>query len=404
LCSEALHLRTNLKIDHFIGIFSPEHGGPVVSCRNYVMGQARRGCDVTLFTLEGYPRTSSAVRLLPPVKQRVARVEWPEKLGASRGLRRMARQSPTADVYHLHGIWLRAMFYGYQESRVRARPYLIEINGALDPLELAAKPWRKRLIRSWFQDRMLREAACLHVNSKREAGHLRDLGFAGPLAIIPAGFNREEFDALGEKAEQIVPPWAGALAGRRVLLYLARIHPAKGIDDLLTSWCELARQFPEWDLLIVGPGEKSEIEERTARMAVAGVADRCHWVGMVSDIERAWAYRRADLYVLPSHKENFGNTVQEALGSGTAVLTTKATPWGELEAWGCGWLCDDNAESLGRALGVSLAETTESLKQRGAIGRRRILDDFSLDEVVTQQIAVYSWMAGGVRPRIISTT
>lgn len=390
-----------LCICHVIGIFSPEHGGPAVSCRNYVMAQAERGFSVSLYTVEGYRHTSPAFRMAAPVRQRIGRVAWPEKLGASRALRQQITAASTVDIFHLHGIWLRAMYYGYEKAKRERRPYVIEINGALDPLELATKPWRKRLVRWWFQDRMLHEAPCIHVNSEREARHVRVLGFWAPIAIIPAGFNFDEFDALARQAEASPPIWAKDLTGRRVLLYLSRIHPAKGIDDLLSAWPQVAREFPEWDLVVVGPGDVAGVETRKVRIKAAGMASRCHWIGMVSDVDRAWAFSHANLYVLPSHKENFGNTVQEALGYGTPVVTTRQTPWTELETLGCGWVCDDNPDSLGETLSRALRSSLAELRQMGGKGREIIARDFSLESVVDRQLGVYSWLLGGQKPDCI---
>lgn len=388
-------------IAHIIGIFSIEHGGPVVSLRNYATEQAARGNAVSVYTIEGYPKTSPAIRLGFPIEQTVCAVAWPTRMGSSPSLKNALSRSPVADIYHLHGIWLRAMFYGYKKARAAGRPFLIEINGALDPLELAIKPWRKRVARWGFQDKMLREAACIHVNSEREARHVQALGFEGPIAVIPAGFNVVEFDALALQARTVAPGWAGPLQGRRILLYLARIHEAKGIDDLLSAWTDLAPAFPAWDLLIVGPGDVAEVEARKERVNRAGLQRRCIWTGMVPDVERVWAYTHAELYVLPSHKENFGNTVQEALGCGTPVLTTTQTPWTNLEEQGCGWVCPDNIGALKETLARCLSLPAGELKEKGLRGRAMILRDFSLDYVIDQQLAVYDWLRGGRLPECL---
>lgn len=387
-----------MNICHVIGLFSPEHGGPVVSCRNYALGQTRAGHEVRLYCLEGYPGLSPAVSVGGAVAQEVEPVAWPARIGRSGALRKRILAGRPADIYHLHGVWLRAMYYGYERANKDGRPYLIEVNGNLDPRELATKPWRKRLVRWWYQDRMLRKASCIHVNSAREARHVRGLGFRAPIAVIPAGFNFGEFDALARQAEGRRPTWAGALGDSRVLLYLSRIHPAKGIDDLLAVWPELERAFPEWALVIVGPGDRAAVESRKARMRAAGVSQRCHWVGMVSEIDRAWAYAHADLYVLPSHKENFGNTVQEALGYGTPVVTTRQTPWTELERWDCGWTCEDNPPSLGKALSAAMRLDAGRLAQKGQTGRRIIARDFSLENTISRQLEIYSWLLGGDEP------
>ena len=395
------HGGCKMDIAHIIGFFSPEHGGPPVSLRNYAMGQQTRGHAIRLYTLEGFRHTSPAFRLPAPIRQVVAKVPQPERLGASKELRAAILADPPADIYHLHGIWMRPMYYASEKAKQSGRPYLIEINGALDPLELKTKPWRKRIARWMYQDRMIHEANCLHVNSEREAVHLRELGFNQPMVVIPAGFNLAEADALARQGEESPPAWAVQLKGRRVLLYLARVFPGKGIDDLIDAWAALAAQFPDWDLVIVGPGTPQDVESRKQKCAVMGIDQRCHWIGLVPDRERAWAYRKADLYVLPSHKENFGNTVQEALGYGTPVLTTTATPWLQLEAWQCGWVCDDNVPSLTPKLASALQTSPADLRRMGTAGRRIIETRFSLDRVVDDQLATYEWMRGGLIPRCL---
>jgi glycosyltransferase involved in cell wall biosynthesis len=387
-----------MKIDHFISWFAPEFGGPVVSLRNYVIAQAQRNHQVRVYTLDGYRGASSVMSLPSFIKMSVHSVDWPSRLGGSRVLRRTVEESEPADVYHLHGIWHRAQYYAYRKARREKRPYLIEVNGALDPLELANKPWRKRLVRSWFQDEMLHNASCIHVNSLREAKHLRELGFQTPIVVIPAGFNQSEFLALQERSKEIIPAWAEGLAGRNIILYLARIHPAKGIKDLLLAWSTLAIQNPGWTLVVVGPGDQHEVDSGKAFCRKAGIQEQTVWAGLVSDIERAWAYCRADFYVLPSHKENFGNTVQEALGYGTPVLTTRSTPWLELEQWQSGWLCDDNAISLVQALKKILELSPETRRRMGEAGRKVVSERFGLDYVADQQIATYEWLHGGPAP------
>jgi glycosyltransferase involved in cell wall biosynthesis len=374
----------------------------VVSLKNYAHGQALRGHAVRVYTLDGYHNTSPACQLAPAVRRTAAQVSSPQKLGASGALRKAIFNDEPAHVYHLHGIWLRAMFYGAEKAKQAKRPYLIEVNGALDPLELATKPYRKRLVRWWFQDRMFHEASCLHVNSGREAVHLRELGFKAPIVNIPAGFNIEEGAELLQIAENNPPVWAKEFQGRRILLYLARIHEAKGIDDLIAAWAVVANKFTDWDLVIVGPGSAEDVLSRQRECELLHIDRRCRWLGMVSDVERAWLYDQAEIYTLPSHKENFGNTVQESLGYSTPVITTTQTPWEKLAEWRCGWICEDNVESLTETLHRALSTEKSTLEAMGERGRSMIHLKFSLRRVIDDQLAVYSWLQGGVRPECLS--
>ena len=188
-----------MRICHVQGIFSPEHGGPAQSLSNYCRSQTKAGHQVSAWVLDGFPNLSAALRLEPPVEMHVCRVDPPARLGGSSALRRQLREAESPDIYHLHGAWLRAMYYGAVEARHRQRPYVLEVMGMYEPWALRQKWLQKRIARWWFQDRILREAACLHVNSHQEADYLRKLGFKAPIAVIPVGVDVEAI--LAAKSE-----------------------------------------------------------------------------------------------------------------------------------------------------------------------------------------------------------
>lgn len=166
-----------MTVTHVIGIFSPEHGGPVVSLTNYARGQAAAGLTVRVRTVEGYPDAGAAVRLPAPIDQKVFRLGWPAKLGRSAEMAAYLRGESDADIYHLHGAWLRVMHYGFTEARRRRRPYLVQVNGSFQPFDLRRKSWRKRLVRRWFRTGSLkRRHVCMLIRLKRP-GRCASRGF-----------------------------------------------------------------------------------------------------------------------------------------------------------------------------------------------------------------------------------
>src|ERR1035438_2936698 len=106
-----------MHITRVVGIFSPEHGGPCHSISNYCLGQVKQGHFVSLRVVEGYPHTSPAVRLGPPVDMFVGKVGFPSRLGVSRDLRKQLARDPSPDLYHLHGAWLRVLYYAAAEAK-----------------------------------------------------------------------------------------------------------------------------------------------------------------------------------------------------------------------------------------------------------------------------------------------
>ena len=351
---------------------------------------------MSLRVLEGFPNTSPALRLEPPVDVQVRRVDPPARLGASVELKQLLAADPTPDIYHLHGVWLRAMHYGAVEARRRRRPYVVELMGAYEKHPLRQKWLVKWISRHWFQDALLRRAGCLHVNSPHEASALRELGFRVPIAVIPVGVDTSAIDARpGEaNAAQSFPE----LGGQPYVLYLARIHPKKGPELLLRAWAELKRRFPAHRLVIVGSGDGEYVEACRRLGEDLRLEESCRWIGQVSEAEKSWLYRQAQVYVLPSYSENFGNTVAEALAHGTPVVTTVHTPWTDLPAQGCGWIAEATVDSLCNTLTTAL-ETAPSERQRmGEAGRQLVARQYSMASVITQIDRVYAWLLGGTRP------
>ncbi len=386
---------TPLHITHVQGIFSPEHGGPCFSLANYCRGQVAAGHQVSVRVLEGYPHTSPALRLEPPVDLRVCRVERPPRLGASAALRRVLAADPTPDIYHLHGVWLRAMHYGAVEARRRRRPYVVELMGAYEKYPLRQKWLVKRVSRWWFQDALLRRAGCLHVNSRHEAQALRKLGFQAPVAVVPVGVDTA---AIAARAHVGVAAFDPKPCPQPFVLYLARIHSKKGIELLLQTWAAVAPRFPGHFLALAGDGDADYIARCRQLAADLRLTDRCRWLGQVSEAEKSWLFRNAEVYVLPSYSENFGNTVAEALAHGTPVVTTLHTPWTALPDEGCGWIADTTLKSLGAALAQALETSPGERRRMGETGRRMVEERYSITSVIRRLDRIYAWLLGGPRP------
>ena len=387
-----------MHIAHILGRSSPEHGGPAnelpVQCR----AQAKAGHWVTVRVLEGFPGTSPAIRMEAPIDWFAGKVQFPSKLGCSAELKRRLRLDASPDVYHLHGTWLRAMYYGAVEAKRRRRPYLLHLTGTYEPYSLKTKWFRKCIARCWFQDRLLREAACLHVNSLQEGENIRVLGFKTPIAIIPGGVDLEEITRrnpvlLSES------PWR-ELKGRPFVLFLSRLHPKKGLDLLIRAWATIRksetgnRKSDDWMLVIAGTGAPEYVSECRQLAAQFGIANQCFWAGQVNEMQKSWLYTNAQCYILPTSSENFGTTVVESLAYGTPVITTVHTPWADLKKRNCGWVVDNTVDALCPALCEALKMDAVVRGDMGQAGQKLVHEAYSLESVLKSIEAVYKWVTG----------
>ena len=385
-----------MHIAHIQGIFSPEHGGPAQSLGHYCRTQASAGHRVSVWALDGLPHSSPAIRLPAPVEMHVCRVDPPARLGCSREMRRQLLAAESADLYHLHGAWLRAMHYGAVAARRQSKPYLLELMGMYEDYALRQKGLQKRLARWFYQDAVLRGAACLHANSLPEAQGLRRLGFRNPIAVVPVGVDTGSVARLQAELG-LGCPWP-ELQGRPFVLFLSRIHPKKGLELLLQAWSHFFREYPEHRLLVAGTGEGPYVQSCQQIASDLGVSSKVFWAGHVTEAQRCWAYTHAACYVLPTYSENFGNTVAEALAHGTPVLTTSGTPWLELPREGCGWIASPSAASITGFLGKALAISEPERRAMGEAGRRLVERRYSLAAVIQDLDAIYHWVTKGGSP------
>ena len=241
---------------------------------------------------------------------------------------------------------------------------------------------KKRLAWLGYQGGDFRRAALLHATAEQELRDIRRLGLTNPVAVIPNGI---DFPPAPLPAQ-------ARPAGPRRALFLSRLHPKKGVLDLVRAW---ARLDPAgWELLITGPDEggyRHMVEQEISRLQ-AGSGIRC--TGPVDDADKWALYASAQLFLLPTYSENFGLVVAEALACGVPVITTRGAPWQGLETHGCGWWTDIGEAPLTQALGLALATDGAELGAMGARGREWVLRDFGWPGVAEAFSRAYLWLAG----------
>lgn len=294
--------------------------------------------------------------------------------------RRVGDAAKHFEIVHSHGLWNPInIATGYVVPRKRAM-LVCSPHGTLTRWALNHSKYKKRAL--WpLQRQVLARANLIHVTSESELLDVRRMGFSNPVAIIPIGI---DFPQLIE---------SGCSEQRRTLLFLSRIHQKKGIDRLLHAWSQLESQFPSWRLVIAGKGDEGYV--RSMRdLAATLTVKRVEFVGPKYGSEKEQLYRTADLFVLPTHSENFGIVVAEALANGCPVVVSRGAPWEGVHANGCGWWIENSVEVLRNALACAMSMERIDLHRMGMAGRDWMLREFSWMSMVDKMVGSYRWLLG----------
>jgi glycosyltransferase involved in cell wall biosynthesis len=378
-----------IRVVFTVGSLDAADGGPSRSVPALCDALRSRQVESSIVTCttNGAAAPSSATETIAvPYRSRLLRGVWGRPFrDAVR--REVARRG--ARLVHDNGVWLQTNHAAAAAAGRTQCPLIVSPRGMLEPWSVGQGVWRKRVAWAAFQRRDLRSAAALHATSDLEAAGLRALGLRRPIAVIGNGV------ALPVRRDR------APTTGDRTLLFLSRLHPKKGLLDLVSAWRQV--RPPGWRAVIAGPdadGHRADVE---AALAEAEIADAFTFVGEADGDAKRGLYERADLFVLPTYSENFGLVVAEALAYGVPVITTKAAPWRALEDHRCGWWTDVGATSLAAALRDATALPTERLREMGRNGRAHVERAHSWDRAGEQMRQLYDWVLdGGMRPSFVS--
>nr|WP_259129743.1 glycosyltransferase [Salinibacter ruber] len=296
-----------------------------------------------------------------------------------------------ADLLHLHSLWMYTSIATRRWARQTGRPTIISVHGMLDDWALNNARWKKRLAGWFYEDSNLKQASCLHVFHDEEHRAVRDYGIDTPVCVIPNGVSLPEGDV------SLPAPWEDQISSdQQVLLFLGRIHPKKGLRELLEGWKQVKSEWSgerSWALAIVGwddDGHRSELEQFAREPGLSSV----HFLGSMFGEEKAAAFRHADAFVLPSHSEGLPMAVLEAWSYGLPVLKTPACNLPEGFEVDAALKVTPDAEAIAAGLQRMFGASTERRASMGDRGRALVERKFTWPSVAQQMHEVYRWMLG----------
>ncbi len=376
-----------MKILHVIPAIAPRYGGPSTAVIQMCRALAAAGAEVHLAATDAdgpgrlpYPPGEwSTIEEIPTM---LFRRQFSEALKYSAPLAVWLRDSVSHyDVVHVHALLSHACLAAAAACRASDVPYVVRPLGTLDRWSLAQKPWRKRVLLALNGRKALADAAAVHytaIGEQRlvEGGFETKGGFVVPLGIDDPILDEEPVSEADRHRDPYV-------------LALSRLHPVKALDALIDAFGDVYPIARKWRLVIAGDGDEAYVRKLRMRAAESAAATAIEFPGWVGGDAKRDLLRRASLYVLPSHHENFGVSLAEALARGVpAVVSSHVLIGDDLETANAAWVTANDRASLATTL--LHAMTDEGAREEKSIAARKFARNLAWPQVASRLMEVYA--------------
>lgn len=288
-------------------------------------------------------------------------------------------------LIHLHGMWSPFLAVAALVAHRCRIPLVISPHGCLEPWALRYKRIKKLLALKTYQGAVLRSASLFVATADQELKSLRSLNLHRPVAVIPVGID------IGPVSRR------NASSEVRTLLFLSRVHPIKGLLDLVEAWAAVRQ--PGWRVVIAGGDEEGYRAKVEALIQAKGLDSDFEFAGYVDGARKQACFDQADVFILPTYSENFGIAIAEALANELPVITTTGAPWSELVAHRCGWWVEPGVPGISRALVEAMVCAPDELREMGKRGRELVIEKYSWERIGATALEVSSWLLDQSRPK-----
>lgn len=378
-----------MRLLHLIPSVDPRSGGTIEGARRLQEALASLGHHGDLVSLDS------------PESQHVR--DYPGKvigLGPSRKrygynprlLPWLKAHAEDYDAVIVNGLWQYVGFAAWRALHGGTTPYFVYSHGMLDPWfkrRYPLKHLKKWLYWPWAEYRVLRDAAAVLFTCEEERLLARQSFWLYRCREVVSSYGtaapKGDPAVLREAFLSAFPD----LRQKRLLLFLGRLHEKKGCDLLIEAFAGSAAKAPELQLVMAGPGDEELLRRLKARAAELGIAERVTWTGMLAGDLKWGAFHACEVFCLPSHQENFGIAVAEALACARPVLiSNQVNIWREVDEDHAGFIEADTLQGTVHLLERWLAATPAELESMRTAALRCFEQRFRMDHVAAKLIRI----------------
>lgn len=392
-----------MKIYNLVENLDDSYGGPAKSIPFMCKYLSTEGIEPELLSIKYHENESNSVINDYGLDWKTFKYKFVQKLRYSVDLKNYLVKKlnhSNSIILHVHNLWNYIPFIAYILSNKYKVPLVISVRGSLYKWSLSQSVLQKKVAWFLFQKKMLQNAKCIHVTEEKEMEAVRALSITSPIAIIPNGIELNEFENMNTKDE--AKSNLNLNINKKYILFMSRIHPKKGLEYLIKAWISDIDNYVEWDLLIVGPEyDKKYITKIKKILKENSLENRVFFTGMLTGEKRIDAFGASDLFMLPSHTENFGVVIAEAMAAKLPVITTHGTPWKEIEEQNAGWWVALNQKSINNTLSEALSHSSYELEKKG-INAYNLIHKYEWKYQSDKMKELYEYiLSGGKKPNFL---
>lgn len=388
-----------MRIIHLVENLDDSYGGPAKSIPFLCHYLQAEGVEVVILSVQAHEQEHNTVVSKYDLNWESFPQKGPSKLYYAPKIEKRLLELINDDtIIHVHNSWTYVSFLARKMARKHKVSLVAAPRGSVYSWSLSQRKYLKKVFWNLFQRSAFQSARIIHVTEENEAKAIRDLKISTEMALVPNGIELPEVVPEKHTWKQNSLQELELPEENRYFLFLSRIHPKKGLDLLVNSWAEIQKDFPEWNLLIVGPEEnQSYLQGIHKKLRKSNISKTVRFLGLLEGSRKMAAFGAAELLVLPSHTENFGIVIAEALALKIPVLTTHGTPWTEIEQYGAGWHIELSQENLTETLIEALTCTPEALIAKGEKSDE-FISNYKWSIQAEKMKKVYQYILGGDSP------
>lgn len=381
-----------MKILMITPYLSPVYGGITKIVQEVVEGLARQGCEVDLLTTDA--KLPSDVDYIPNqwIKRDGYRVCYCasvyrfDLIFSASLLSWLWKNIDNYHLIHTNTIFSPLMTVVFFMCRLKRKPYIVTPHGMLEPWAFQHRSGKKKPYYNLLEKSNLNGAIALQGTASVETENIKSFNLKPQVFFVPNGLHPEDFINL--PTPEIFYQRFPETRDKTLIIFLARLHPKKGLDLLAPAFAEVKKQYANTHLIIAGPDNEGFLPMLKNHFIEAGCMESVTFTGMLRGEIKYSALSAADIYVAPSYSEGFSMSVLEGMASNLPSVITKGCNFPEAEEAQAAKVVDIDVKSITSALlwCLSHPEEAQGMADRG---RKFILDNYTWDQVARKLMSQY---------------